>query len=148
MTKQSIFRARRYSKVTLDGTEDSNILFTAEENCTLRRIIMRIVYVKDSGVVSETAAWYQLAIAPNGNDVVDSLTTLGIQSEVDLPYEYIGGGVIPNNSGGGSPDVFDSKGMRKLRKDDQIILNTLNTVETGSTTGSFIAYYVDMFFGQ
>jgi len=147
MTKQSIFRARRYDNVAIDGTEDNLILFTAEENCTLRRIIMRIVYVKDSGVVSETAAYYQLAIAPNGNDVVDPLTTLGA-SDTDLPYEYIGGGVIPNTSGGGSPDVFDSKGMRKLRKDDQIILNTLNTVESGSTTGSFIAYYVDMFFGQ
>ena len=145
--KQSIFRARSYDYQAIDGTEDSIVLFTAQENVTLRRIIMRIIYVKDSSNVSETGMFYQLAVAPNGNDVVDPLSTLGV-TETDLPYEYIGGGVIPNVSGGGQSDIFDSKGMRKLRNGDQIVLHTLNTVETGSTSGASCFYYVDLFFGQ
>jgi len=146
MTKQSIFRVRSYGDSnTISGTPTSFILYTAQENVTIRRIIVRLAYNKDSGVVSESAALWQMKVNPNGNNVVDDLTIVGVNGDLP-PYEYIMGGILPQTSR--ATDVTDNKGMRKLRSGDQIVLDVMALVSSGATTGNFVGYYVDIFFGQ
>ena len=88
--------------------------------------------------------WFQLYIKPNGNQTVDSLQTLGVTSAVQ-PYEYIGGGVIGDRQ---NVVEFDSKGMRKLRTGDQIAIQFVTTVDTGTTVDNEVFYYTDLFMGQ
>ena len=147
MTKQSIVRRRSYGDTTTSGTAAKTILFTADENMTLRRLIVRLVYVKDGTNVSETAMFGQIFVEPNGNQTVDDVQTLGINNQ-EMDYNYIGGFVVPNMSGGGSSVEFDSKGMRKLRKGDRISMQFVTSVSSGATGGNYTAYYADLFFGQ
>ena len=139
MTKQSFFRYRAYGSTGVNTTQDDEVLFTAQENVTLRRLIIHTAYGNNNSTVAEVN--FQLAVAPNGTDVVDALINIGLNS-YEMPYEYLAGGVVTN----GNMLTIDTKGMRKLRKGDQIKIYFCEG-STSTSTDDF-RYYCDIFLSQ
>ena len=143
MTRQSITRIRSYGDFTISGTAAKQIIYVAEQNCTIRRVIANIAYTKENSVSNETAASFAITTEPAGNQVVPALGTLGSNGDV-MPYEYIMGGLTTSYD----TNQYDSKGMRKLRKGDEVVLEAVVHVDSGTTINSSIFYYVDIFIGE
>ena len=139
MTKQSFYRIAAYGSDTVLNTQKSAALYTAQENATMRRIILHVAANNNNSTVAE--CFFRVHIAPNGNNVVDPLLPSGLLNE-EMPYEYIGGGVLTS----GNMLTIDTKGMRKLRQGDQIIISWIEGSTTTSTDD--FRWYADIFMSQ
>ena len=139
MTKQSFYRIAAYGSDTIINAQKSAALYTAQENSTMRRIIIHVAANNNNSTVAE--CYFRLHVAPNGNQVVDNLSSGGLLNE-EMPYEYIAGGVLTS----GNMLTIDTKGMRKLRQGDQIILSWIEGSTTTSTDD--FRYYADIFMSQ
>ena len=113
--KQSFFRRITYGDATLSGTEGGLTIFTAEENCTLRRIISQ---VSNRSSTYDSMCVYQFRINPSGVDVGPDLQSVN-QIDAEMPMEYLHGGIARS---GTQVNLIDNKGMRKLRKGDTIAI--------------------------
>jgi cyclophilin family peptidyl-prolyl cis-trans isomerase len=115
-------------------------MYTAQENATLRRIIIHLACSNNNS--SEGEVFFMLHVAPNGNQVVDLLQNSAEVTNEEMPYEYIAGGVITN----GNMLTIDTKGMRKLRQGDQIVLSWIEG-DTSTSSDDF-RWYADIFLSQ
>ena len=144
--RQKMFRKRSYIENDALTTTDSNVvLFTAQEACTLRRIIATIIVTNDADS-SNSVTNFSIEVAPNGV-VVNS--AFGSQAlDVDVSQEYLGGGVLALGATNTTVSGFlatdkvqwESKGMRKMRKGDQLIIS-----HTSDLSGGDLNAYFDIF---
>ena len=145
--RQSITRVRSYIESSQVATGDTNlVLFTADENITIRRIIG---YIKTSGEgtgVFSNPVNFAFTVAPNG---VVNESALNSETLADpVTRDYLGGGLLIANQGQNQQQnvdsvVWETKGMRKLRKNDQLVFS-----HAGLTAQGIISAYFDIFLGQ
>ena len=136
--RQKFFRRVTYGTANLSGTQSSQVIFTAEENCTLRRIITQ---VSNRSSTSDSMAIFNIQIQPNGVQTLDSLSAVGWTNK-EMPMEYLHGGIARSTA---VLNKQDNKGMRKLRKGDEIVI-VYNEMGNGSSEELY--YYVDLFLSQ
>ena len=141
MTKQSFYRISAYGSDSVSSIQKNAVLYTAQENATIRRIIVHVAANNNNSTVAE--CFFRLTVAPNGNNVVDLLQSgQTLVANEEMPYEYIAGGVLTS----GNLLTIDTKGMRKLRQGDQIHLNWIEGTTTTSTDD--LRFYADIFMSQ
>ena len=140
MTKQKFFRVSSYGDTTPTTIAQNQLtLYEAEEACTMRRLIIFLTANNNNTTVSET--FWRIVVCPNGVIPTDELESTTVVTGEQMPQEYIGGGVLAS----GNYIKFDTKGMRKMRKGDQIKL--LNREGTDAGT-SELRWYADIFLSQ
>ena len=136
--RQKMFRKRSYIEQDVLGTSDSNVvLFTANEACTIRRIIG---YISVRGNLTNAQVTnFSIEVAPNG--IVTNSAFAGTALDNDVSQEYLGGGILSPASSGSiayaDSVMWESKGMRKLRKGDQLIISHQSNFPNGSLSAYF-----------
>jgi hypothetical protein len=136
--RQKMFRKRSYIEADVLGTADSNVvLFEANEACTIRRIIG---YISVRGNLTNSQVTnFSIEVAPNG--VVVNSAFSGQALDQDVSQEYLGGGILSPASSGSiaytDSTMWESKGMRKLRKGDQLVLSHSSNFANGSLSAYF-----------
>ncbi len=144
--KQRMFRVRSYLENDTLTTTDSNVvLFSASNSCTIRRIIGYIAVKSGNGVSPVVNG--TIEIAPNGQVTNSAFSSTALDSSVN--ENYMGGFIVTAGRTGTSTEArtdmitWESKGMRKLRANDDLVLSHSST----STTGTLSAYF-DIFISE
>ena len=140
--RQKMFRRRSFIEYDTLGTTDSNVvLFTAEEVCTIRRII-GYIGVDNGGSSLRNVTNFSIEVAPNGT--LTNTAFAGQSLDFNVTAEYLGGGLLltgtsdTNNIIAQTDKVmWETKGMRKMRKGDQLVISHSSENANGRLSAYF-----------
>jgi hypothetical protein len=137
--KQRMFRRRSFFERSTIGTTDTNlVLFNAPGSCTIRRIIGYIM-IENSNLGTTTVNG-SIEIAPNGSVTNSAFSGTALDSDVN--ENYMGGFLIgagQSSSGENRTQIiqWETKGMRKLRSGDDLIISFSGSTAVGTLSGYF-----------
>ena len=148
-SKRSVYRVRNDMAVTAIGTSSgSNIMYTADEDVTLVRVRGHFTAYDATTVTGQFLFEWLLSIWPRGQSVAaDPTTTLNTAQDAVPDEELLRQrGVISKQTNGAGHMTyeweFDSKAMRKLRKDDEIRLSRIcNSASSVGFVGTIYLWF-------
>ena len=130
MVKRRTERIKSHLNISPSGSQATKVLHEADDFETLYRIMGSLYLWPNSAAVAANAQMLckcVLAIFPNGTNVQDTLVFSEVL-DTDVPLQYIAEFDLEATIDGskrkqfGTKWDFDIKAMRKMNKDDQVVL--------------------------
>ena len=144
--KRTVERVRSRIKHSIGTSVGTDVLHTCSESETLIRTIIDLYYLNDGGTAGNTYdCGLQIELAPAGISI-DSPAVSGEDLDQALPKTTIWEHNITGVSGMERPiPIFrDLKSQRKLKKTDQIRLETIGEVSSqGELVGHITQFFKD-----
>ena len=147
--KRDMFKVIKYADIVLDTSQINRTLYTAEENVTLVRTIIRGTYVNDGASERSLIVIHKsnpdLSVPSiQANTSVDDVYSTDSENQLNLyNHGFRGSSTVLSQEVNG-----DVKGMRKLRKNETISLSGISNTASGGTFAGTITLFFKIVTGK